>query len=126
MSASRPVPLWLVLLAIPYWGAVAWLSDASPLQPRRATTTVRVEQPLPRRIPPPDHGCYRIRTPANGDRWVGVCDFGFRPRLIPDRRGDFPTGPPRFRTLDLARDNYQKQMLLEYPGRADVLAYRRR
>jgi hypothetical protein len=117
MSSSRPVPLWLVLLAIPYWGAVAWLTDASPLQPvpRAEPTPVVVVPPPP--LPSPGR-CYY--TGPNELR----CDHPhyrlYRHQGVPHGLGDFPARP-HFQTLDLARGSYETQLLLDRGDRRGLL-----
>jgi hypothetical protein len=116
MSSSRPVPLWLVLLAIPYWGAVAWLTDVSPFQPGRRCETPATVVPAP---PPPPSRCYYAGP--NDLR----CESGHYYRYYrlykgEPRVGDFPARP-RFRTLGLANGSYETQLLLARPHHEDLV-----
>jgi hypothetical protein len=111
MSSSRPVPLWLVLLAIPYWGAVAWLTDASLFQPvpRAEPTPVVVPAPPPPRQWRPQH-CFRSDRSELTDPFN--CRRVYLPPQLPNHVGDFPARP-HFQTLGLARGSYETQLLLD-------------
>jgi hypothetical protein len=115
MRSSRPVPLWLVLLAIPYWGAVAWLTDASPFQPADRAEPAPVVVPAP---PPAPGRCY-----YSGPNELR-CDHPhyrfYRQRGVPHGLGDFPAGP-HFQTLGLARGSYERQLLLDRGDRRELL-----